>query len=100
VSVFVVEAAASKYLEIDRSDLTFQPQEDKHDDAGEDTMAQTDQFESSEEYWAAVNYAKRQLYDYYGTGAHFCPAMYTILDEIKNWEPDKILEEAIRNGLI
>ena len=53
-----------------------------------------------QEYWATVKYAKSQLYDYYGTGAHFCPAMYSMLGEIKRWSPEQILEEASRNGLI
>ena len=53
-----------------------------------------------QEYWAMVKYAKSQLYDYYGTGAHFCPGMYTMLGEIKKWSPDQILNEASRNGLI
>ena len=53
-----------------------------------------------QEYWAAVKYARNQLYDYYGTGAHFCPAMYTMLGEIRKWSPDQILNEASKNGLI
>ena len=53
-----------------------------------------------QEYWATVKYARGQLYDYYGTGAHFCPAIYAILGEIKNWSPEQILREAAANGLI
>ena len=53
-----------------------------------------------QEYWAAVKYARSQLYAYYGTGAHFCPAMYTMLGEIKQWGLDQILTEASPNGLI
>ena len=53
-----------------------------------------------EMYWATVRYAKSQLYDYYGTGAHFCPAMYTMIGNIKNWSPDQIINEAHKNGLI
>ena len=53
-----------------------------------------------EMYWATVRYAKSQLYDYYGTGAHFCPGMYTMIGNIKNWSPDQIINEAHKNGLI
>ena len=40
-------------------------------------------------YWATVRYAKSQLYDYYGTGARVCPAMYTVFSDIKKWSPEK-----------
>lgn len=46
-----------------------------------------------EKYWATVNYARRQLYDYCGISGRFSPAMYSMLGEIKKWTPDQILRE-------
>jgi len=111
VSCFVKESAVSHHLKIDRSDLTYNPKADTEDFAPRSySEAETSKRESNpeweedrrqrQEYWATVKYAKSQLYDYYGTGAHFCPAMYTMLGEIKKWSPEQILSEASRNGLI
>lgn len=97
VSVFVEESAESPYLHINRGDLTYNPKQsapafiDLSDDTPEDREEQRRQ---QQEYWAAVGYAREQLYNYYGTGAHFCPAMGSMLGKIKNMTPDQILEEA------
>jgi hypothetical protein len=107
----VKESAVSHHLKIDRSDLTYNPKADMDDFAPrtygtfESSSREPDseweeERRQRQEYWAVVKYAKAQLYDYYGTGAHFCPAMYSMLGEIKKWNPDKILQEASRNGLI
>jgi hypothetical protein len=99
-------------LKIDRSDLTYNPKADiddnlmshfkpfKENKNFEPNPSWEEERRQRQEYWAAVKYAKSQLYDYYGTGAHFCPAMYTMLGEIKRWSPEQILSEAARNGLI
>lgn len=112
ISCFVKESATSHYLKIDRSDLTYNPKADMDDDfvphfkssyenkSFEPNPEWEEERRQRQEYWAMVKYAKSQLYDYYGTGAHFCPAMYTMLGEIKKWSPDQILNEASRNGLI
>lgn len=109
ISCFVKEAAASQYLKINRFDLTYSPETDDADDFessnyGIETVEPNSEYEvklrQKREYLATVNYARRQLYDYYGTGAHFCPAMYSMLGEIKRWSPEQILAEASRNGLI
>ena len=47
-----------------------------------------------EEYWATVSYARKQLYDYYGTACHFFPGAHGDLIRIKNMSPDEILYEA------
>lgn len=94
ISCFIKEAASSNYLKIDRIDLTYNPK------AGTDNFSQNFKSSHDENYWEMVKYARSQLYDYYGTGAHFCPAMYSMLGEIKSWSPDKILEEASKAGLI
>ena len=112
ISCFVKESATSHYLKIDRSDLTYNPKADMDDDfvphfkssyenkSFEPNPEWEEERRQRQEYWAMVKYAKSQLYDYYGTGAHFCPGMYTMLGEIKKWSPDQILNEASRNGLI
>lgn len=53
-----------------------------------------------QEYWAAVKYARSQLYDYFGTAAHFCPGARADLVRIKSMSPDEILSVASSNGLI
>jgi len=111
LSCFVKEAASSRFLKIDRNDLTYNPKADSGDlalDSDNSYMGKTDEPKpdwdekrmQKQEYWATVNYAKSQLYNYYGTGAHFCPAMYSMLGEMKKWSPEQILAEASRNGLI
>lgn len=108
VSCFVKEAAASRYLKINRSDLDYSPKTDVDDTAldcheiksFEHNSEREEKLRQRQEYWTTVKYARRQLYDYYGTGAHFFPAMYSMLGEIKRWSPDRILAEAAKNGLI
>lgn len=111
VSCFVKESAVSHHLKIDRSDLTYNPKAEAEDFAPSfknsyepKTRDMNPEWEEErrqrQEYWETVKYARSQLYDYYGTGAHFCPAMYTMLGEIKRWSPEQILSEAARNGLI
>ena len=112
VSMFVTESASSTFLTINREDLRFNPKADDSDFASirpssyassegkEEKIDWEEERRRRQEYWATVKYAKSQLYDYYGTGAHFCPAMYSMLGEIKRWSPEQILEEASRNGLI
>lgn len=112
ISCFVKESATSHHLKIDRSDLTYNPKANIDNDFAPHfkSSCESKTFEPNpeweeerrqrQEYWASVKYAKSQLYDYYGTGAHFCPAMYSMLDEIKNLSPDQILAEASKNGLI
>ena len=93
------------FLGIDKSDLSYNPK--ANDEYKTFNIASTKEMEATQdkpdwkeerrlrqEYWENVKYARSQLYDYYGTGAHFCPAMYSMLAEIKTWSPEKILEEA------
>jgi hypothetical protein len=110
--MFVTESASSTFLTINREDLRFNPKADDSDfapirsssftssEGKEEKVDWEEERRQRQEYWATVKYAKSQLYDYYGTGAHFCPAMYSMLGEIKRWSPEQILEEASRNGLI
>ena len=53
-----------------------------------------------QDYWAAVKYARDQLYEYYGTACHFFHGAHGDLIRIKNMCPDEILREASKNGLI
>lgn len=110
VSCFVKEAAASSYLEIDRSDLTYNPKtefddfdfslRERYKEEIENWRNDDESCISKQEYWTAVKYARGQLYDYYGTASHFCPGAGADLVRIKNMSPDEILTEASLNGLI
>lgn len=111
VSCFVEEAAASHYLKINRDDLFYSSKTETYDPAsqyryssGEKAHEQNLEWEEErrqrQEHWATVQYARRQLYDYYGTACHFNPAARGDLIRIKNMSPDEILSEASRNGLI
>ena len=111
ISCFIKEAAVSKYIKLDRSDLTYNPKvDDEYSASNLYNLYETNTYESNSEfeeerrqrreYWEAVKYARSQLYEYYGMAAHFCPEMYSVLGEIKRWSPEQILNEASGNGLI
>lgn len=113
VSCFVKESAESSFLQIDRSDLSYNPKSEledhmsfgahgQSDDSGfEDKRAEWEEERRlRQEYWATVKYARRQLYDYFGTAAHFCPGARADLVRIKSMSPDEILSVASSNGLI
>lgn len=67
-------------------------------DLSEDDARQ--EAEQRREYFALVQYARKQLYDYYGTACHFNPGAYGDLPRIRSMFPDEILREAQKNGLI
>ncbi len=111
ISCFVKESAASSHLKINRSDLIYNPKANMDDfmprfKSSYETrsFAPNPEWEEEQrqmqEYWAAVRYARRQLYDYYGTACHFFPGAHGDLIRIKNMSPDEILHEASKNGLI
>ena len=111
ISCFVKESATSHYLKIDRSDLTYNPKADMDDFAPHfKSSCESKSFEPNpeweeerrqrQEYWAAVKYARSQLYDYYGSACHFFPGAHGDLIRIKGMNPDEILYEASKNGLI
>ena len=113
VSCFVKEAAASCFLKIDKTDLSYNPKARPEDYMECDSTIRADDRSNrdqgsgweekkrqNQEYWEAVKYAKQQLYDYYGTATHFFPAAHADLIRIKNMNPDEILSLASKNGLI
>lgn len=110
ISCFVEEAAASHYLKINRDDLFYSPKAETYDPTphsryspGEKAHKPNPEWEEErrqQEYWATVQYARHQLYDYYGTACHFNPAARGDLIRIKDMGPNEILSEASRNGLI
>lgn len=111
VSIFVKEAAASQYLDINRADLNYNPKADAYDyptgyhssytgKSYEASPEREEERRQKQEYWAAVKYARSQLYDYYGTACHFFPAAHGDLMRIKSMSPDEILREASENRLI
>jgi hypothetical protein len=98
-------------LKIDRSDLDYNPKVDMDDftphfkssnesKTSEPNPEWEEERRQRQEYWAAVKYARSQLYDYYGTACHFFPAAHGDLIRIKSMSPDEILYEASKNGLI
>lgn len=108
ISQFVIEAAESKHLKIDRSDLSYSPKEDREMDENflfnEAEQPDQEDYEAEREarrvYWETVKYARSQLYDYYGTACHFSPAAYGDLTRLSTLSPDEILLLAASNGLI
>lgn len=109
LSDFVKETAISSYIDIDKGDIEYIPPYRKQkrnsssyrslncvNDQNSDEQEALDEFE----YWENVKYARRALYDYYGTACHFNPAAYGDLERIKNMDPNEILELAVENGLI
>ena len=91
---------------IDRSDFdkSFEPdcefEKEFKGSSNEEHPEWEEERRQRQEYWATVKYARSQLYDYYGTACHFCPAAYGDLVRIKSMSPDEILFEASKNGLI
>lgn len=106
LSRFLREAAESDYVEIDREDLLYAPtwkQGEASIEGDEVQENETDWEEARQEqeaYWDAVNEARRRLYDYYGTAAHFNPGAWGDLVAIRSMSPDEILQKAHANGLI
>ena len=125
VSVFVKEAAKSKYLEIDSNDLLYQPREMRNSldvvdgkvarsqrnivrqqsegDFVQDIMDRCileEERRIEKERRENAKYARAELRDYYGTGAHFCPAMYAEIARVKEMSDDEVIREAQRHGLI
>ena len=125
VSVFVKEAAKSKYLEIDSNDLSYQPKEKKDSldvldgkvdrgsrsivrqqsecDFMQDIMERCiieEERRRKKERRENAKYARAELRDYYGTGAHFCPAMYAEIARVSKMSDDEVIREAQKHGLI
>lgn len=113
VSCFVKEAAESSYMEIDGSDLTYNPKvtadvpmefrsyNQSDGRSREEKMAEwEEERRQKQEYWDTVRYARSQLYDYFGPAAHYFPGARADLVRIKSMSPDEILALASSNGLI
>ena len=118
VSLFVEEMAETDSLIINREDLCYDPREEKRRkciehsikrrisydiDYSDDitvSIRNEEEHRQNREYWQLVKKAKSKLYDYYGSGARFMPAMYSELSRIKNMDPDDIIAEARRLGMI
>ena len=111
ISCFVKEASYSFHLKVNRNDFNYSPK-DKNDDFDsiynsvfkdnyvEENVNWQEERRQRKEYWETVKYARKQLYDYYGTACHFCPAAHGDLIRIKQLSPDELLYEAEKNGLI
>lgn len=109
ISCFVTEAAASQVLKINRADLTYTQTNDSDitqnnymdenpiSSSGEQRKAEQ---KARQQYWNTVRYAKRQLYNYYGTACHYFPGAHGDLERLRTLSPDEILRLAATNGLI
>lgn len=91
VSKFVCDAAESAYLQINREDLQYL--------ANKRLSPEEQQFER-EMFQQMVDYARRELYDYYATGNHFCPGIIMEYKDICSQGSEAIVEAAQRLGLI
>ncbi len=117
ISAFVKESAGSNYLIINRDDLTYNPKpkpekplktnfyeknekSKNHEEIEEKRAHWEEERQQKQEYWERVRYARRQLYDYYGTASHFFPGARGDLAKISSMTPDEILEDASSHGLI
>ena len=101
ISDFVREAASAHSLSINRDDLTYCPEKKPRKISGKRGCGRNGSSGGeSAEYWEAVKRARRELYDYYGTAAHFFPAARADLMRVKDMGPEEILEEARKNNLI
>ena len=109
ISCFVTEAAASQVLKINRADLTYTPTSDsditQNDYMDENPISSSGEQRKAEQkarqqYWNTVRYAKRQLYNYYGTACHYFPGAHGDLERLRTLSPDEILRLAATNGLI
>lgn len=110
ISRFIKEASDSHYLQIDMDDLLYQPERSKAtgrasvmDFMIEDSEEQLDweaERQARQAYWAAVKEARRRLYDFYGTAAHFNPGAMGDLTSIRSMSPEQILQKARENRLM
>ena len=111
ISCFVKESSVSHHLSVNKEDFNYNPKSDSenYDTAflhpGHKAHKKTkeeieEERRQRQEYWAAVRYARSQLYSYYGTACRFFPAAHADLIRIKTMTPDEILYDAQQNGLI
>lgn len=114
VSDFVSNAAESAALEINREDLRYQPlkatrasvksaweKEPISDELREQRESERAERRAEQEARRElVHYAREALYDYYGTGNHFCPGIIMEFKDICRQGPEAILSAAANLGLI
>lgn len=110
ISCFLDEASSSAYLDINNNDLTYNLKDVKYDFTKSDGVCCKPNSKNSNleqkldkeqlEYTEVVKYAQNQLIDYYNTGAQFYPTMHTMLSDIREWSPEKIMNEASNLELI
>lgn len=99
-SIFLVEAANSKFLKVDKEDLEYQNTNENDNLKENKNVEKNQKHEERQKYWQLVKYAKEQLIDYYGTGMHFCKGMGAQLSAIYKMKPDEIIEKAKKDHLI
>lgn len=107
VSEFVSNAAESAHLQINRSDLHYQPPKpERASGAHKGQLSEEEQPKREQEqleramYQARVKEAREALYMYYSAGNHFCRGIIMEYKEICKQGPDAILARAQECGLL
>lgn len=110
LSIFVKEAAGSKYLSINRADLVYEvPKKEKsyassgkYPRLSEEEKAEREaRYQAQREYWEMAKTARRKLMDYYGSAMHSgIRGAGGDLIRVKNMSDDEVIAMAQRNRLI
>ena len=107
VSEFVANAAESSYMQINKSDLYYQPRTSNHDSELQfdpDNLGMESQWKFKQierkVYWEMVKVARTGLHDYYYVANRFCKGIILEYSKICKQGPDAILEKAQELGII
>lgn len=111
ISEFVKEASESGYLEIDYDDLTYEVPSKSDisistsiNNLSSDAYLEYNYSNQSnmreKQYRELVRYARKQLFDYYGTAMHFFVAAMGDIERIKKMSGEEVIQEAMRLHLI
>lgn len=107
VSEFVSNAAESAALQINRSDLLYQPPkasssaEASDEPVCDEPRQQWEQERAARaEYWETVRYAREALYNEYFVANHYCKGIILEYSDICKQGPEAILAKAQEWGLI
>ena len=107
VSEFVSNAAESVALQINRSDLLYQPPkasssaDASSEPVSDEPRQQWEQERAARaEYWETVRYAREALYNEYFVANHYCKGIILEYSDICKQGPEAILAKAQEWGLI
>ena len=100
------EVASSTYVEMNRTDLQYQPpQKERSDKRSKEYFVDEDRYSKNERVenkidWATVRYAREALFEEYATANHFCKGIIEEFSDICRQGPEAILSHAQSMGLI